>query len=233
MKLRPALVATLFVLASAAPALAADHLMKVGEVMLSNQGSTTSQFIELEDPFNEPFPNAPYSLQLFDAAGASLGSVALTIPANTRRLLIATAAAATQFSVTAQATLTVTLPPNGQACFNNLSAHIHCLAWGTVTSNVIGLSGNDTVVAPPDGMSIQRVGTSYNLDTPSPGAVNTAVPPDSSAADAGVDAAPPPPDAPSGSPDAPTGNPNNGGGGGCSVGSGAALPWFADRKSVV
>src|SRR4051812_4346228 len=96
---------------------AADHFARVGEVMISNQGSNASQFIELEDPFGESFPSPPYTMNIFDAGGASLGTVALTIPSGTTRLLVATPTAATQFGVTAQATLSITLPTNGQACF--------------------------------------------------------------------------------------------------------------------
>ncbi len=221
MKLRTG-VATCLLLGSSA-AYAADHIAKVGEVMISKQGSTTSQFIEIEDPAGESFPNGPYSLTLFDAAGNPTGSVALTVPAGTTRLVIASVVAKTQFGLpTATTTLTVTLPANGQACFNRSSGRIHCLAWGTVTSQVTGTSGNALGASPPDGMSLQLVSGTYVLGTPSPGAANTAAVPDSSV-DAGVTDAAVGRDALNG--DAPGGNGNSSSdGGGCSVGAGAS--WF-------
>ncbi len=223
MKLRT-VVAGCVLLASGS-AFAADHIAKIGEVMVSNQGATTSQFIELEDPNGESFPNTPYSMTLFDAAGTSLGSVALTVPAGTTRLVAATATAVTQFGLTGATALTIALPANGQVCFNNSAARIHCFAWGTVTSQVIAPGGNNSMgPTPPDGMSVQRVSGTYALGTPTPGAVNTAAVPDSSV-DAGViDAPPAAVDAAPGI-DAPTGNPNNpSSDDGCSVGAGAS--WF-------
>lgn len=212
------------ILASSSTAFAADHLARIGEVMISNQGSTASQFIEIEDPAGESFPSPPYSLGVFDAAGGALGTVSLTINAGTTRYLIATTTAATQFSVTANATLSVTLPANGQACFIRMSARLHCFAWGNVTSAIIG-GVNNTGASPPDGMSVQRISGQYTVGTPSPGAANTAALPDSSIIpDASVPDGPAP-DGASGI-DAPGGNPNNpSGDDGCSVGASAS--WFA------
>jgi MYXO-CTERM domain-containing protein len=222
------LVAASILLASSS-AFAADHLMKVGEVMISNQGSTSSQFIELEDPFGEPFPSPPYTLELFNAAGGSIGSVALTIPSGTLRILVATATAATQFGVTPQATLAVTLPTNGQACFNRGTTRIHCFAWGTITSQIIAAGSNNTAGSPPDGMSIQLVSGSYALGSPTPGAANTAPVPDAAPTpDAGVIDAPPAmmPDAAISIDAAGSGNPQNPSDDdeGCSVGASAS--WF-------
>lgn len=217
------------ILASSSTAFAAEHLMRVGEVMLSNQGTTTSQFIELQDP-GESFPGAGYSLKLFDAAGAGLGTITLTVPPGTTRLVVATATAATQFGITPSAMLTIALPNNGQACFSNGSANIHCLSWGTVTSAVPGGFGTDNGPTPPDGMSLQVVSGVYTTGTPSPGAANTAAVPDSSVVpDASVPDAPAAtPDAPSGAtPDAPGGNGNNPKDDDDGCNAGASASWFA------
>lgn len=215
-----------FILLATDSAFAADHVMKVGEVMVSNQGSTSSQFIELEDANIEPFPNNPYTLQLFDAAGGSIGNVSLTIPPSTRRFLIATPTAATQLGVTAQATLTVTLPANGQACFAKSLGRIHCFGWGAITTQVIAAGNTDMGASPPDGQSIQRVNNTYALGGPTPGAANTAPVPDAPpSVDAGIDAPPmmadasPTPDSPTGNPQTPTDDDD-----GCSVGASAS--WF-------
>lgn len=217
------LLVTTALIAAPASAFAADHIMKVGEVLLSNNGSTTSQFVELEDSVQEPFPSPPYSIELFDAAGQSQGSQTITVPANTQRLLIATAQAQTDFGVTADAILTLTLPTNGQLCFKRgASALIHCLRWGTITTPVPAQSGTNPGASPGDGMSLQRSGNAYCVNTPTPDAANACP-----AVDAGpqppVDAATP--DAPM--IDAPGGNPSNPPpeeDDGCSVGGGAS--WF-------
>jgi MYXO-CTERM domain-containing protein len=162
---------------AASQARAADHNMKVSEVGLSKGGDATAQFIELDDPFAEPFPASTYDLGIFDAAGASLGAVPLvsaTLAANRTNFLVSTATANTKFGVTGNTLLTVTLPTNGQACFRrNGTTNIHCVAWGTITTLI---TGADTGASPPDGMSLQRQPSgSYAVATPTPKAVNTVV----------------------------------------------------------
>lgn len=224
MKLRVFVVVGGLVVASG-PAFAADHIARIAEVMISNQGSNTSQFIELEDPAGESFPSVPYTMTLFNGAGGSLGTVALTVPAGTTRLVVATATAVTQFGLTGATALTITLPADGQVCFNNSAARIHCFGWGNVTSQIVAPLNNNLGPTPPDGMSVQRVSGTYALGTPSPGAANTAAVPDS-AVDAGViDAPPGAVDAATPGSDAPTGNPNNpSDDDGCSASAGAS--WF-------
>jgi len=228
MSIRTNLVAaSLVVLVSAAPALAADHLMKVGEVMLANAGGSTAvQFIELEDPGAEGFPSTPYVLEVYSAAGGTaLNTYAMTLPSGTMRYVAATAQAQADFGFTAQTTLTATLPASGQACFRRnggTPANIHCFAWGTITGIVPGNSMNNGT-SPANGMSVQRVSNTYVVATPTPNAANSAGTVDMPmvdgppATDAGVDA-------PGATPDAPGGNPVTPGDDedGCSVGSGAS-----------
>jgi len=229
MSIRTSLVAvSVMVLASASPALAADHLMKVGEVMLANAGGSTAvQFIELEDPGAEGFPSAPYVLQIYSAAGGTaLNTYTMTLPSGTMRYTAATAQAQTDLGFTAQTTLTAALPTNGQACFRRnggTPANIHCFAWGTITSIVPGNSMNNGA-SPPNGMSVQRVSNTYVVAAPTPNAANSAGTVDMPmvdgppAVDAGVDA-------PGATPDAPGGNPNTPADDeGCSARSGAS--WF-------
>ncbi|MDB4961211.1 MAG: hypothetical protein JWP01_1210 [Myxococcales bacterium] len=170
------LTASVIVVAHAAPALASDHIMKVGEVMLANSsGSTAVQFIELEDP-GEPFPAPPYVVEIFGPAGGAplitysttIGNAALT------RYTLATAQAQTELGFVAQTTLTATLPTNGQACFTRMITpdRIHCFAWGTVTTVVAGSTMN-AGASPGNGMSVQRVAGAYVVAAPTPGAVNS------------------------------------------------------------
>lgn len=202
--------------------------MKVGEVMLANSGGSTAvQFIELEDP-GEPFPAAPYVVQVYDAAGTLLITYATTISGVTTRYMLATAQARTDFGFTTGTLLTATLPTNGQACFRRnggTPTTIHCFGWGTITTAQTGTFGTDTGASPPNGMSVQRVTSAYVVAAPTPNAVNSNglvdAPPtvDGPPADAAVT-----PDAPGATPDAPGGNPNNPNDDGCSVGAGAS--WF-------
>lgn len=222
--------AWVMLLASAAPALAADHLMKVGEVMLANAGgSNTVQFIELEDPIAEPFPFAPYVLVVYNAAGTAQTTYTLTLPNGTQRYTLATAQAQTDLGFTAQQTLTATLPTDGQACFRRNGGtpqNIHCFAWGTITTIIPGGTMNNGA-SPSNGMSVQRVGGTYVVAAPTPNAANSGGTVDMPMVDA-----PPVPDAgvmidaPStGTPDAPGGNPvTPKDDEGCSVGAGAS--WF-------
>jgi hypothetical protein len=190
--LAPTVVATLAICTSTAHA--NDHFMRVGEVLLSKNNDTANQYIELSDITQEPFPSE-YRLEVYDLAGGSIGMMGLTIPPNTQRFLIATAGADTAFGTTRDATLSVILPAEGQACFARTNnTRIHCVAWGCPTTKinapVTGLSE-----APPDGMSaqIQSDGT-FQIAAPTPDAANQAGTPTSPcpfADDVGpIDAAP-------------------------------------------
>ena len=218
------------VLASAAPALAADHFLKVGEVMLATAGGSTAvQFIELEDPGGEPFPNPPYVLQIFNAAGALQTTYTTTLGgATATRYILGTTQAGIDLGFTPQTLLTSTLPTDGQACFRRnggLPATIHCFAWGTIT----GIAPGDTMnngASPANGMSVQRVGGVYFVAAPTPNAANSNGMVDGPPT---VDAPPtvdgPPPADAAVTPDAPGGNPATPKDDeGCSVGAGAS--WF-------
>lgn len=200
--------------------------MKVGEVMLANAGgSTTVQFIELEDP-GETFPAGPYVVEIYSAAGGTpLITYATTISGFTTRYMLATAQARADFGFTTGTLLTQTLPADGLACFKQMAAatRIHCFAWGTITTIVPGGSMNNGA-SPPSGMSVQRVSNSYVVAAPTPNAANS-----SGTVDMPMVDGPPPdtsPDAPLVAPDAPGGNPGTpkGDDDGCSVGAGAS--WF-------
>src|SRR5688572_695468 len=161
MKIRT--IGAVAILAIGSPALASEHQMKVGEVLLGNGiNGSASQYIELEDPGVEDFPNSPYELVIYDAAGDPVGSpISLPITAGETRLWIATDQAVTDFSPAVRdVELTETLPNPGQACFQDGVATIHCLSWGTVTP-VNGGFGTDSGTPPTTGMSLQRSGGSY------------------------------------------------------------------------
>ena len=180
MKLRLFLLGCMFVSVSQ-PARAAEHLMHVGEVLLSKNGNTQIQYIELSDKNSEPFASTTYIVEIFDAAGASKGEIAInktTLVAQQAAFFIATTQAATEFGKTADATLTITLDSNGTACFGKkgvaATTYIHCLKWGTATSPA-GASSVGTGSAPSDGMSLSlQPNGSFAVVEPSPKAANNA-----------------------------------------------------------
>jgi hypothetical protein len=164
-----ALVLTLF----PGRALAIHHLMTVAEVLLSFDGDGTVQYIELQDPIGEPFPDEDYDLDLYDTNAQPIGTVPLVVAPNTTRYWVATPAAELEFGETADAELTLALPAIGQACFAQVSGtRIHCLAWGCVATKVTGAAQG---ASPPDGSSLQKQGgNAYHVAVPTPNAANTA-----------------------------------------------------------
>jgi hypothetical protein len=174
--LAPLLVGGLAI-CSSSTAFAADHLMRVGEVLVSKDNDTAIQYVELEDPVQEPFPSNPYAVEIYDGAGTRLGQpVQLTIDPNTQRILVGTAAADTAFGTTRDATLPATLPADGQACFVRPGSNtkIMCLAWGCVQVRIVA-PVMLRAPSPPNDQSVQVQGNgTYQLGTPTPDAVNVA-----------------------------------------------------------
>lgn len=159
------------------------------------------------------------------AGGAPLITYTTSISGVTTRYMLATAQARTDFGFTSGTLMTQALPANGQACFKRtaVTTKIHCFAWGTITGIIAGDTMNNGA-APPNGMSVQRVGGTYVVAAPTPNATNSNGLPMVDAPplpDAGVMI-----DAPSGgTPDAPGGNPvTPKDDEGCSAGAGAS--WF-------
>jgi hypothetical protein len=202
------------------------HKMTIGEVLLSSGGEDGIEYIELIDP-GEGFPNGTYALAIYDADGTLIDSVDLAVAPGTTRLLVGTAAADTEFDTERDATLPVTLPPAGQACFETTGGtKFGCAAWGCVNTILSGSTNNGRGASPPDGMSLQAqvndetgIVESYRLGEPTPDATNvegTAAPACPTDPDAG------PSDIDAGTDDADAGpdGPDGGGGGGGDGGDG-------------
>jgi hypothetical protein len=173
--LAPLVVVTLAI-CSSSTAFGADHLMRVDEVLVSKDNDTSIQFVELDDPSLEPFPSNPYKLEIYNAQGTQVGpSIQLSVAPNTQRILVASANADTAFGTTRDATLTQTLPADGQACFISAgNIKIMCLAWGCIQTQIVA---NVMVRAPspPNNQSVQRQTTGvYQLAAPTPDATNIA-----------------------------------------------------------
>src|SRR5690349_2797109 len=103
------------ILVAASPAYALDHGARINEIGLSKGADPTIQFVEVTDVFGgEPYPNAPYTLVFFDAAGIAIGTTTLTLSGAHSKWYVATAAADTAYGTTRDDTLNVSLPQNGQ-----------------------------------------------------------------------------------------------------------------------
>jgi MYXO-CTERM domain-containing protein len=228
-RISPVFACATLLLASS-PALANEHQIRVSEVLLSSGGDDAVQFVELLDFYAENFPNS-YYLGVYDAGGASLGTVALPDPdpLTPGQILISTAAADDAFGTTGAAELTVPLPAAGHACFEVLpSTKISCLSWGCVDADVSGTGRfpSAEAAAPPDGMSAQlqgngtTVAANFELAAPTPGEANDsgdsapACPTDPDAGPSDVDSGPVSGD------DGGVGGPDGGGNGGDGNGGG-------------
>jgi MYXO-CTERM domain-containing protein len=161
----------------AAPVHAMDHEGRITEIQLSNANPAV-QFIEITDQVvgGELYPNTPYSLEIFDAAGVSLGSVSLTLAGLHSKWYVATTAADNLYAPQHNDLLTIALPLNGQACFERSSgtSKIHCLAWGCIT-HLAQAVGESRSATPSDGKSAQlQANGTYQIGNPTPNDVNVA-----------------------------------------------------------
>jgi MYXO-CTERM domain-containing protein len=155
---------------------ATEHMMVVNEILISTGGDPSAQLIELWDIGDEPFPNATYAVDVFDAEGASLARVpapGISGGGGSRYYLLSTPGADSALGITADAPLTTALPEDGQACFIGTNdRRVHCVAWGCVNMKVT--PATPLGASPADGMSLQRTPTGADLTVaaPTPGAAN-------------------------------------------------------------
>lgn len=143
-------------LATAAPAHAAFHFMKIVEVYPGSAAIPTSQYVILQMYSGGQNLVSGHTIQVFNAAGTVVGTY--TFPghvsngANQARILIATAAAATEFGIAADLAMTSTIPATGgKVCFDA----IDCVTWGNYT----GAGPVGTPAAPagiPSGQALVR-----------------------------------------------------------------------------
>jgi hypothetical protein len=198
--------------------------MTVNEVLLSQDGDATIQFVELFDPNAEGFPNDPYRIDVYDADATLIDSVTLPAIHGETPYYIASAQAVIEFGVAAEAVLDFALPIDGQVCFVSSTDNIiQCLAYGCVNTLAGTALETDVGPTPADGESVQRqAGGVYHLAAPTPDATNAEgvmLPACPGGPDAGVapDANPEPDANPDDPPDANTGGGGNNDddGGGC------------------
>lgn len=152
---------------------AADHIMRVQEVLLN--GGNNEQFVELHDTSPEGLPFGPYELVIYNSAGTMTESVTLTgitAGASVYYTVGNAAAAATYNTVTFGATLTMALPNPGQACFERgAGTKLHCMAWGCNTS--LAIAGTLNSAVPTSGMSLSTNSSVIQFASPTPVAANS------------------------------------------------------------
>ncbi len=121
-------------LLAARSAWAAFHLMKITEVFPGTNAQPNAQYVELTMYTAGQNFVAGHTITVHDATGATL--MTYTFPAMVANgnaqatILIATTEAASLFNVTADLTMTATIPlAAGKVCFDT----IDCVAWGPYT----------------------------------------------------------------------------------------------------
>lgn len=195
---RRSVVAALALTLGASPAYAVDHLARVNEVMLSNAGDPTQQFLEIEDPTGETFP-ASYSVTVYGADGTTVAhNQGIVFPSgSTMRVTMISDSARQAFGAipinsnppNVVINLGGTLPAVGTACFRKAGVEQHCLSWGNVMAPAATpVNGRVTGAAPTDGKSLQRQPACAAVGTPTPNAANAAITCPAPMSDAGVDA---------------------------------------------
>lgn len=133
------LIALAALLAPASPALGAFHLIKVREVYPGSTANPSSEFVELQMYADGQNLVTGHAVELYSQGGAETMSAVFLGPVasggNQRSVLVATAAAETQFGVDADLLLPGSAidPGGGAACWNDdplTNAGIDCVSWG-------------------------------------------------------------------------------------------------------
>ena len=159
---------------------AVHHLMEVNEVMVSVGGNPSAQYIEILDPFNEPFPSTPYRLVVFDANGTRLGAHDLggdaQIIDNNVPMLISTPAADSALGVTGHQALSISLPTTaGQISFTTgvSETKVHTITYGCINT-AVATSAINFGPLPTNTQSAQlQPSNALTLGSPTPKAANT------------------------------------------------------------
>lgn len=168
-------------------------------VTAAPNGDPAARYVELEATIDAcVFPTT--RIVAYDAAGAVVGDAApfasATCVSAGTFLLLATPAAQSTFSTTADSGLVPTLPEAaGQVCLVSSATRYDCVRWGPIATPVRDLFGptdDSSAAAPPGGIALARVGeihviaTDWRTETPTPRGPNDGTPWDP--ADAGIDA---------------------------------------------
>jgi len=142
-------------LAAASPALASFHLMRVKEVFPGTASVPNAQYVMIQSFAAGQNFLGSHKIHVYDAAGAEVAGSPFTFPGtlangpNQMEVLIATAEAATLFSITADLPMTPVLPATGgMVCWDA----IDCVAWGSYHGSATTPSPTGTPFNAPVGL---------------------------------------------------------------------------------
>ena len=137
------------------PAQASFHLMKVVEVFPGTTATPSAQYVVLQMYFPQQRFVTGHSVTISDASGIAIANFAFTGSvangADQTKILIATAEAAALFGVSADLTMTASLPlAGGKVCFDAIP--VDCVGWG----NYAPASADVAVGTPLPGLVLGR-----------------------------------------------------------------------------
>ena len=143
-------------LAAAPAAQATFHLMQIREVYPGSAAAPEAEYVELQMWSGGQNHVAGHVLRTYGPTGVETGADAFAadVPggANQSTLVLASAGAAAQFGIVADAPLAAGLDPGGGAvCWET----IDCVTWGSFSGSVADVTGTPAA-AIPDGMALRR-----------------------------------------------------------------------------
>jgi hypothetical protein len=141
------------------PASASQHLMRIVEIFPGTVAQPTAQYIELQSYNPGQNFTAGFVVAIFDASDTPVTS--FTFPGNVpngadqAKILIATPAAETLFSVTADLPMTASLPlAGGSVCFGLPPTFwFDCLSWGNFVDGAGNATADGTPYRPTTGLT--------------------------------------------------------------------------------
>lgn len=136
----------LLLVSAVAPAEAARHLMKVVEVYVGPASDSDAQYIVLQMYAGGQNQVGGHAVQVYNSTDTIVGNFqfAGAVPngANQSKILLATSAAETRFSVSADLAITAVIPAaGGKICFDSFD----CVSWG----NYMGDASNPSPTGTP------------------------------------------------------------------------------------
>jgi len=159
--------------ATAAPALATFHLVKVREVYPGSAANPDAEYVELQMYSGGQNLVGGHVVRAYDASGTAVGTSAfsgnLAGDANQSTMLLATPQAEAEFGVVADAPLSPAgqlSPLGGAVCWET----IDCVSWGSFAGTLPTPAGSPAAPGGiPDGMALRRSigrGCATALDPP-------------------------------------------------------------------
>ena len=144
----------LLLISAVAPAEAARHLMKVVEVYVGPASDSDAQYIVLQMYAGGQNQVGGHAVQVYNSTDTIVGNFqfASAVPSGTNqdKILLATGAAETRFSVSADLAMTAVIPAaGGKICFDRFD----CVSWGNYVGDANSPSPSGTPFNASEGLS--------------------------------------------------------------------------------